>query len=212
MRLRKVKNALEKLSSRPDVVIQNPKEYQGKWNSIFPLKQEIRVEIGCGKGRFIIGMAKAFPNINFIAFEKFDSVLLRSLELYEEEELPNVRFVLADASNFSEFFSKGEVTTIYLNFSDPWPKARHAKRRLTSPLFLEQYKNVLLDDGRIIQKTDNVLLYDYSLESYKENGFEIVKSSRDLHKENWFNVMTEFEEKWSKLGPIYYAEVKIKNE
>lgn len=212
MRLRKVKNALEKLASRPDVVILNPSDYKGKWQSLFNNENEIRIEIGCGKGRFVMGMAKAYPNINFIAFEKFDSVLLRSLELYETEELPNVRFVLADASNINTFFTKGEITTIYLNFSDPWPKARHAKRRLTSSIFLKQYQEILPNEGKIIQKTDNILLYEYSLESYAENGFEVIKASRNLHQENWFNVMTEFEEKWSKLGPIYYVEVKPKHE
>ncbi len=213
MRLRKVKDAFSKLSENSDIVILEPKNYKAKWQSLFNNDNEIRLEIGCGKGQFIVGMAKAFPNINFIAMEKFDSVLLRAMErLLQEEPLPNLKLVLGDAQLLNEYFIKGEISNIYLNFSDPWPKAKHAKRRLTSPIFLGLYKDILPGDGKIIQKTDNHDLFYYSLEMYEENGFSIDKISYDLHKEDWFNIRTEFEDKWSKLGPIYFAKVSIKHE
>lgn len=213
MRLRKVKDAFSKLSENSGIVILEPKNYKAKWQSLFNNDNEIRLEIGCGKGQFIVGMAKAFPNINFIAMEKFDSVLLRAMErLLQEEPLPNLKLVLGDAQLLNEYFIKGEISNIYLNFSDPWPKAKHAKRRLTSPIFLGLYKDILPATGKIIQKTDNHDLFYYSLEMYEENGFLIDKISYDLHKEDWFNIRTEFEDKWSKLGPIYFAEVSIKHE
>ena len=213
MRLRKVKNAYVKLSDNSNIVILDPANYKGKWQALFNNHNELRIEIGCGKGKFIVGMAKAFPEINFIAIEKFDSVLLRALErVLLEEEIPNLKLVLGDAALLNDYFLQGEISNIYLNFSDPWPKAKHAKRRLTSPIFLSLYKKILPADGLIIQKTDNHDLFYYSLDMYKENGYEIVEISYDLHKEDWFNVTTEFEDKWSKLGPIYYAKVKIINE
>ena len=214
MRLRKVKNAFEKLSENSNIVILEPEKLKGNWKSLFHNDNEIRLEIGCGKGQFIVGMAKAFPNINFIAMEKFDSVLLRAMErLLAEKDLPsNLKLVLGDAAMLNEYFLKSEISNIYLNFSDPWPKAKHAKRRLTSPIFLGLYKEILPATGKIIQKTDNHDLFYYSLDMYKENGFHIDKISYDLHKEDWFNITTEFEDKWSKLGPIYFVEVSIIHE
>lgn len=213
MRLRKVKDALTKLEAHSDICILNPKDYKGKWNELFDNdNQTLNLEIGCGKGRFSVNMAKLNPDINFIAFEKFDSVILRALELYLEDPQPNLRLVLADAEKLLEYFSEDEISNLYLNFSDPWPKARHTKRRLTSKSFLDQYKVIIKEDGAIYQKTDNRHLFEYSLVSYSQNNLFLDEISLDLHKEERFNVETEFEEKWKDKGPIYFAKVKFKND
>ena len=213
MRLRKVKDALIKLEAHSDICILNPKDHKGKWNELFENDNKVlNLEIGCGKGRFSVNMAKLNTDINFIAFEKFDSVILRALELYLEDPQPNLRLVLADAENLLEYFSEDEISNLYLNFSDPWPKARHAKRRLTSKSFLDQYKVIIKEDGAIYQKTDNRHLFEYSLVSYSQNGMFLDEISLDLHKEDRFNVETEFEEKWKDKGPIYFAKVKFKND
>ena len=183
MRLRKVKNALEMLEKSP-YYIQNPFENKGHWQNVFPNKQPIHLEIGMGKGQFLIEMAKKYPEINFIGIEKYDSVV---------------------AKEISNVFAK-EITTIYLNFSDPWPKTRHAKRRLTSPDFLNVYDNIFVNKKEIIQKTDNPLLFTYSLEELSKHGYVLEKISLDLAKEKIANVKTEYEEKFTELGyPIYYV-------
>jgi len=209
MRLRKIKNALEKLQSDKKHFIDNPTENKGNWKNIFGNDNPIHIEIGCGKGQFIIELARRNPNINYIAIDKFDSVLLRVSEKLLEEDLNNIKISIIDAIKISEYFDKGEVDRIYLNFSDPWPKTAHAKRRLTSSQFLNQYKEILSDAGELHQKTDNRGLFEFSLESFNENGWRINHVSLDLHKdlEKYpFNITTEFEDKWSKLGPIYRLE------
>ena len=211
MRLRNVKNALEIVNTSP-YTITNPKEYKGNFKSIFTNNNPIHIEIGMGKGDFIIGMAKKYPNINFIGIEKYESVMVRAIQKLEDLELPNLKLINMDAKEINEVFSH-EISVLYLNFSDPWPKTRHAKRRLTSETFLNQYKKVLTKDGVIEFKTDNRGLFEYSLESFNENNFSIYNISLDLHKDlekypN--NITTEFEDKWSKLGPIYHLEAKRK--
>ncbi len=208
MRLRKINGALEALEKNEYYFIKNPKDNKGQWKDVFNNSAEIHLEVGCGKGNFIIGMAKAYPNINFIALEKFESVLIRALEKMEVEEIPNLKIVHADATDLCEMFSAGEISTMYLNFSDPWPKTRHAKRRLTYKTFLDLYSKILKDDGEIIQKTDNKSLFEYSLESFSQNGWYLKNISLDLHKTDMFNVMTEYEVKKSKLGPIYRLEAR----
>lgn len=215
MRLRKVKNALERLKvNNNKYFIEFPENYKGNWNKLFNNTNPIHIEIGCGKGKFISELAKNNPNINYIAIEKFDSVLLRCLEKVMKEDLDNLKLCIIDASIIDTYFSDNEVSRIYLNFSDPWPKKCHAKRRLTSSNFLESYKKILTNDGDINFKTDNRGLFEYSLESLNDNGFKIYNISLDLHKdlEKYpFNIETEFEEKWSKLGPIYRLEAKRRN-
>ena len=157
MRLRNVKNAYEDLT-KSIYFIKNPKENKGKWKKVFQNENPIHLEIGMGKGQFLINMAKTYPQINFIGMEKFASVLIRAAKKIEEEKLSNIRFICEDAKNIEDFFEQ-EITTLYLNFSDPWPKTRHAKRRLTSPEFLKSYDNIFLKDNHIIQKTDNILLF-----------------------------------------------------
>ena len=216
MRLRKVKNAKERLEiDNNPFYISTPEDYKGKWNELFKNNNPIHIEIGCGKGQFISTLAKLNPDINFIAIEKFDSVLLRCLEKVIDSGLTNLKLCVLDAAMISNYFDSSEVKRIYLNFSDPWPKKHHAKRRLTSPLFLEQYKLILDKKGEIFFKTDNRGLFEYSLESISNNGYSISNISLDLHKdlEKYpFNITTEFEDKWSKLGPIYRLEARFKEE
>lgn len=213
MRLRKVKNAFETLSDDTKYFVINPKDYRGKWNDVFKNDNPIHIEIGCGKGQFMMGLAHEFPEINFIAIEKYDSVLVRTLEKVSTADLPNLRLVLLDALMLEEVFNKDEVSRIYLNFSDPWPKSRHAKRRLTSSIYLDIYKKVLKSDGEIFQKTDNRGLFESSLESFSQCGWYLSNISLDLHKTDLFNITTEFEDKWSLKGPIYRLEARMfKNE
>ena len=214
MRLRKVKNARERLMvDNNKYFINEPELYKGKWNELFGNNNPLHIEIGCGKGQFMSTLAKLNPNINYIAIEKFDSVLLRCLEKIINDDIPNLKIAVMDAAILGTYFADDEVDRIYLNFSDPWPKSHHAKRRLTSPLFLDLYKHVLKDEGEIHFKTDNRGLFEYSLESFNNNGFKLSHISLDLHKDTEKypdNITTEFEDKWSKLGPIYRLEAKVK--
>ncbi len=202
MRLRNVKNAKEKLENS-SYYIKNPMDYKGKWAKEKP----IHLEIGTGKGSFLIGMAASYPDLFFIGIEKYESVLVRAIEKVEKVELDNIKFICWDAKEIESIFSN-EIDTIYLNFSDPWPKARHAKRRLTSEEFLKKYDSIFKSTKHIIQKTDNIGLFAYSLEQYSKHGYTIEKVSLDLAKENIFNIKTEYEEKFSHLGyKINYVEV-----
>ena len=214
MRLRKVKNARERLMvDNNKYFINEPELYKGKWNELFGNNNPLHIEIGCGKGQFMSTLAKLNPDINYIAIEKFDSVLLRCLEKIINDDIPNLKIAVMDAAVLGTYFADNEVDRIYLNFSDPWPKSHHAKRRLTSPLFLDLYKHVLKDEGEIHFKTDNRGLFEYSLESFNNNGFKLSHISLDLHKDTEKypdNITTEFEDKWSKLGPIYRLEAKVK--
>ena len=210
MRLRHVKNAFEDLANDTKYFVLNPKDYHGKWAlEVFKNNNPIHIEIGCGKGQFMMGLAKHFPDINFIAIEKYDSVLVRCLEKVSQDDIPNLKLVLLDALMLKEVFDKGEVEEIYLNFSDPWPKTRHAKRRLTSYIYLDIYRNILASDGAIIQKTDNRPLFESSLESLSQNDWYLTNISLDLHKTDLFNITTEYEDKWSPKGPIYRLEARM---
>lgn len=210
MRLRHVKNAFEDLANDTKYFVLNPKDYHGKWAlEVFKNNNPIHIEIGCGKGQFMMGLAKHFPDINFIAIEKYDSVLIRCLEKVSQDDIPNLKLVLLDALMLKEVFDNGEVEEIYLNFSDPWPKTRHAKRRLTSYIYLDIYRNILASDGAIIQKTDNRSLFESSLESLSQNDWYLTNISLDLHKTDLFNITTEYEDKWSPKGPIYRLEARM---
>ena len=165
-------------------------------------KNDLEIEIGCGKGNFIINKAKLNPNINYIGIEKYDSVLFRALEKINED-IPNLKFIRMDANEINEVFDK-EVSKIYLNFSDPWPKERHEKRRLSSSEFLSKYDNLFKKDKEIIMKTDNRKLFEYSIKSFVDYGYKIDEISLDLHSDNIPNIETEYEEKFSKLGQVIY--------
>lgn len=201
MRLRNVKGSRETIQAN-EYVIKDETTMAGKWAEIFGNDHEIRVEVGMGKGRYIMDMARLNPDINFIGIEKFSSVLVRGLEKQAEEQLPNVRFIRMEAEYIEQVFAPGEVGYIYLNFSDPWPKDRHAKRRLTSETFLNRYRNILADGGGVTFKTDNRPLFDFSVEQVPLANYEADIITYDLHNSEYAegNVMTEYEEKFSSIG------------
>lgn len=202
MRLRNIKGADEAILNS-EYCVKNPAEYRGKWNEAFPSSQPLHIEIGMGKGRFIMDLAALHPEINYIGIERYSSVLLRALQKMELTPLPNIKFICIDAAGIPDFFAEGEVALIYLNFSDPWPKERHAKRRLTSRQFLARYDRILAKDGHLEFKTDNQDLFTFSLEEIPEAHWHLDASTRDLHHDsllNEGNVMTEYEEKFSSMG------------
>lgn len=201
MRLRNVPGARETIIEN-QFSIQEPEQKKGKWAEVFGNDHPIHIEVGMGKGQFIIEMAKRNPEINYIGIEKYSSVLVRAVEKLEDFEQDNLRLIRMDAENIEEVFDKDEVDRIYLNFSDPWPKDRHAKRRLTSTRFLERYNNILTPEGRVMFKTDNKDLFDFSLEQVEEAGWILENHTYDLHHSeyNEGNVMTEYEEKFSAKG------------
>lgn len=208
MRLRNIPGADEAIEHSP-FCIPLAGSKPGQWNRLFPVNQPIHIEIGMGKGQFIMELARLNPNINYIGIERYSSVLLRALEKMEvlENPLPNLKFICCDASLLPNYFNKGEVNRIYLNFSDPWPKDRHAKRRLTSRQFFDRYRNILSDEGTIEFKTDNRQLFDFSVEEVTAAGWKLNALSYDLHHDNDLNegnIMTEYEEKFSQKGnPIH---------
>ncbi len=187
-------------------MIKRPEAQKGCWSQVFGNKNPIHIEIGMGKGQFLLNMAKRFPEVNFVGIERYTSVLLRAVEKYDTEEfnmLNNVRLVCMDARDVEEVFAPEEVEKIYLNFSDPWPKARHAKRRLTSVEFLARYEKILVPGGKVEFKTDNTELFNFSLEQVREAGWILEHYTYDLHHHevmNKGNVMTEYEEKFSAKG------------
>lgn len=211
MRLRNIPGAKEVIENSP-YVVHEPQKQKGQWSHVFENDHPIHIEVGMGKGRFLMDMAKLHPEVNYVGIEMYDSVLLRALQKREEYEqnegtLTNLYFMCVDARLLPEIFEKGEVGKIYLNFSDPWPKARHAKRRLTSRQFLERYDQILAPEGRVEFKTDNRDLFEFSLEEVKEAGWTLEASTFDLHHDEELlkgNVMTEYEEKFSSMGnPIH---------
>lgn len=194
MRLKHIKNA-EEIISKSKYLEQNPRENKGKWNKVFNNDNNIEIEIGTGKGKFIIEKAIQNPNINFIGIEKYDSPLVSAVKKLEELELNNLRLVCIDALGIEEVFDH-EIDKLYLNFSDPWPKKRHAKRRLTSSIFLNKYESLFKNEKCIEMKTDNDDLYDYSCESFIENGYDIVKTDTNYLD----TIRTEYEDKFIGLG------------
>lgn len=206
MRLRNIPGADEAIADSPHC-IQEPMAEKGRWNLIFGNDHPVHIEIGMGKGQFIMQFAKDHPDINYIGIERYSSVLLRALQKMEVEPLPNIRFLCMDASMITEVFDKEEVAKIYLNFSDPWPKERHAKRRLTSRQFFERYDKILAGNGVVEFKTDNDDLFAFSMEEVAEAGWTLDAHTFDLHHDpvlNEGNVMTEYEDKFSSLGhPIH---------
>ena len=206
MRLRNVPGARETIIEN-QFSIQQPEQMKGKWAEVFKNDHPIHIEVGMGKGQFIIEMARRNPEVNYIGIEKYSSVLVRAVEKLEDFEQDNLRLIRMDAENIEEVFDKDEVDRIYLNFSDPWPKDRHAKRRLTSKQFFERYDGILKKDGIVEFKTDNDLLFQFSLEQVPEAGWNLDKFTWDLHNDEEMvkgNVMTEYESKFSAMGnPIH---------
>lgn len=199
MRLRNIKGA-DKIIEGSKYIISNPKEKKGKWNEEFKNNNDIYIEIGMGKGDFIIGMAKRNPNINFIGIEMYDSVIVKAIQKLNDEEISNLRLIRMDARLIEEVFDK-EVNLIYLNFSDPWPKNRTAKRRLTHKNYLDKYEKIFNGKKIIYQKTDNIHLFEFSIESLSENGYKLKNISLDLHSSNFEgNIMTEYEKRFKDMG------------
>ncbi len=202
MRLRNVRGSRERIAE-DEYTIKEPEKFRGRWaESVFGNMNPIHVEIGMGKGKFLIEMARRNPEINYIGIERYSSVLIRALEKMEEEELTNIFFLRFDAENIEMIFKEGEVEQIYLNFSDPWPKDRHAKRRLTSGRFLGRYDHILVPNGKVIFKTDNRDLFEFSVEEAQTEGWTLDLVTRDLHHSIHAegNVMTEYEEKFVAKG------------
>lgn len=203
MRLRNVPGSREVIAEN-EFVIHDEKSCKGRWKQdIFKNDCPLHIEIGMGKGRFIMDMARQNPDINYVGIEKFSSVLIRAIEKrVEETEMKNLFFIRMEAEEIEDVFAPGEVDYIYLNFSDPWPKNRNAKRRLTSTRFLERYINILNPEGGLTFKTDNVTLFDFSVESAQEAAWELLVVTKDLHNSEYAegNVMTEYEERFSSRG------------
>jgi len=206
MRLRNITGSREVIAASA-YVVHEERECRGKWSEIFGNRHPIHIEIGMGKGKFIHTMARLRPDINYIGIEKYSSVLLRAIQKMEEEELPNLKFIRMDAEEITEVFAPGEVGRIYLNFSDPWPKDRHAKRRLPSRQFLTRYDGILEARGQLEFKTDNRELFDFAVAELAFAGWKARVITYDLHKDEALmegNVMTEYEERFSAMGnPIY---------
>ncbi|MCX4339123.1 MAG: tRNA (guanosine(46)-N7)-methyltransferase TrmB [Lachnospiraceae bacterium] len=202
MRLRNVTGSREAIADSP-LVVQEPQEKKGHWREVFGNDHPIRIEIGMGKGRFIMDMARANPNINYLGIEKYSSVLIRGIQKLEADPLPNLYFIRMEAEEITSVFAKGEVDRIYLNFSDPWPKDRHAKRRLPSREFLRRYDEILIPDGVIEFKTDNHDLFQFALAELAPAGWKLMQMTEDLHHNEQMmqgNIMTEYEERFSAKG------------
>ncbi len=213
MRLRNITGSRE-IIGESVFVVHEPEQQKGNWRNIFGNNNPIHIEIGMGKGRFLMDMAKVYPSINYIGIEKYSSVLLRAIQKMEREEQPlsNVRFIRMDAETIGNVFEIEEVDRIYLNFSDPWPKDRHAKRRLPSREFLARYDKILKKEWQLEFKTDNKDLFLFALEELEPAGWKAEKISYDLHRDKDMsegNIMTEYEEKFSSIGnPIYKYIIK----
>lgn len=207
MRLRNVKGAKEIIESSNYIVL-NYKEHKGKYNKLFGNDNPIYIEIGMGKGKFIIDNALKYPNINFIGIEKYDSVVVRAIQKLENNDIPNLKIIRMDALEIDDVFDH-EISKIYLNFSDPWPKDRHAHRRLSSEIFLKKYDNIFRDIKNITMKTDNRKLFEYSVKSFIDYGYKINDISLDLHGDIYpDNIMTEYEERFVNKGnQIYMVDV-----
>ncbi len=209
MRVKKKKHGAERLEACGSIVIKDLKAEGSTSQALFGNDNPIRIEIGCGKGDFIVGTAAKEPDVNFLAIEKVSDVLMLAAEKVKRSELTNIRVCCVDAKELEEIFPEGSIDRIYLNFSDPWPKSRHEKRRLTYRSFLAIYKKILKKDGAIHFKTDNRGLFDFSLEEFKEFGMRMQKLTFDLHNSEYMegNVMTEYEKRFSSMGvPINRVE------
>ena len=209
MRLRNITGSREAVA-KDKYVINDPEKLKGSWNTLFGNNNPIHLEIGTGKGKFIMELSRENPNINYLGIEKYSSVLYRALEKRREEELSNLYFMRFDAEYLTSIFAEDEIHKVYLNFSDPWPKKRHAKRRLTSRQFLSKYDKCLQKDGVVIFKTDNRPLFDFTLEEIQVAGWQINKITYDLHNSQYIegNIMTEYEERFVSEGkPIHMVEM-----
>ncbi|PKM86379.1 MAG: tRNA (guanosine(46)-N7)-methyltransferase TrmB [Firmicutes bacterium HGW-Firmicutes-12] len=208
MRMRRTANINEKLNKMSNYIVFEPEGIKGKWHELFGNENPIHLELGMGKGSFISVMSKRYPDINYLGLERVEDIIYKAACREEIQESPNVKLLLADVENLPFYFNQMEIERIYLNFSDPWPKNRHEKRRITHPRFLDIYKKLLKKGGEIFLKTDNEDFFDFSLLSIVETGYSLRKITYDLHKTNFAeNVMTEYEQKFAAVGkPICRCE------
>lgn len=199
MRMRKKKNADKRIADCAGLVIERPQDMKGVWHTVYQNNLPLHLEIGCGKGDFICGMAQKYPEVNFIAIEKISDVIVVALEKAKQLELANVRFIIGDAANLTEYFAKREISQIYLNFSDPWKKRYQHNKRLTHLSFLDMYKTILKEGSTIFFKTDNRELFDFSVKSFGQNGFTLNGVTYDLHGSEFAadNIMTEYEKNFA---------------
>ena len=205
MRVRNRKGATELLEAHPQYVILNPADAKGRWQEIFGNDHPIHIEVGSGKGAFVSGMAKANPEINYIGIDIQKSVLSYALDKVLATDVPNIKLLWVDGSDLTDYFEDGEIDRLYLNFSDPWPKKRHEKRRLTYQSFLATYQQILPENGEIHFKTDNRGLFEYSLVSFSQYGMKLKGVWLDLHASNFEdNVLTEYEQKFANKGQVIY--------
>ena len=212
MRLRNKPGAPAKIASYPQYIVDTPETWKGKWHERFGNQNPIHIEVGTGKGRFVTEMAKLHPEINYIGIELQMSVVVVALDKLIAEDLPNLQLLHVNGGALSQYFEKGEVNQVYLNFSDPWPKTRHEKRRLTSADFIANYESILIPEGEIHFKTDNQGLFEYSLHSFSKYGMILEQVWLNLHESDFEgNVMTEYEEKFSNRGQrIYRVGAKVR--
>ena len=210
MRMRKKKNLLPRMERCAALQIKDPIAHRGHWRELMPEARELRVELGCGKGRFTAGTAAAEPDVLFVAVEMVPDAMVVAMERCAAEGLRNVRFIDANANILPEFFAPGEVDRIYINFCDPWPRSKNAKRRLTYHTFLDKYRTVIRLGGQIHFKTDNAKLFEWSLEEMAADGLELHNVTRDLHANGPVGIMTGYEEKFYALGtPINRCEATV---
>ena len=200
MRMRRKKNLGPRMEACAPWQIKDPEALRGNWRSLMPEARELRLELGCGKGRFTCETAAAEPDVLFIAVERVPDAMVMAMEKARDRDLHNVFFIDADAARLPAFFAPGEVDRIYINFCDPWPTKRHAKRRLTHRNFLLLYRQVLKEDGEIHFKTDNAGLFEFSVEEFPRGGFRLEQVTRDLHANGIQGIMTDYEEKFHNLG------------
>ena len=213
MRMRKKRNLVPRMEACSRVWIREPAAYQGRWRELMPQARELRLEIGCGKGKFTVETAKAEPDVLILALEKVPDAMVMAMEYAIREDLHNVFFIDADAAILKDLFAPGEIDLIYLNFCDPWPRNKTAKLRLTYRTFLETYKTVLKDGGELHFKTDNRPLFDFSLEEFQRCGLEVRNVTNDLHRDGPVGIMTGYEEKFYALGtPINRCECTVHKE
>lgn len=212
MRLRNKPGAMETIKDNPQYILTDGSLWKGKWQERFAKEQPIHIEVGSGKGQFIVEMAKAHPDINYVSIELQTNAMISVLEKQLVEQLPNLQLLLVNGADLTDFFEEGEVSQIYLNFSDPWPKKKHAKRRLTYKTFLKTYETISKSGAQLHFKTDNQGLFEYSLASLSQYGMVLNQVWLDLHGSDYEgNIMTEYEEKFSAKGqPIYRLEATFK--
>ena len=200
MRMRKKPNLVPRMEACREWIVTDPREHRGRWRELMPGAREVRVELGCGKGRFTVGTAQAEPDVLLIAVERVPDAMVIAAERARDLGLRNVFFVDADAADLEAYFAPGEVGRIYINFCDPWPGARYAKRRLTHPDFLLRDRKVLSKGGQIHFKTDNHDLFEWSLFQFPKAGFQLSEVTRDLHARGAVGVMTDYEKKFHEMG------------